>query len=131
MNHHIITITLSLAVVVSSLAFGQTTGKLTGIVTDQSTGDPLPGVNVIIDDTPYGTASSNDGRFNIINVPPGMYSVSVMMIGYKTVKINDVRVSINRTVTLDVEMEQTVIEGEVVTVVVARLAQKKKIRLVR
>jgi len=125
MNHHIITITLSLAVVVSSLAFGQTTGKLTGIVTDQSTGDHLPGVNIIIDDTPYGTASSNDGRFNIINVPPDMYSVSVMMIGYKTVKINDVRISINRTVTLAVEMEQTVIEGEVVTVEVARLAQKK------
>ena len=41
------------------------------------------------------------------------------------VKINEVRVSINRTVTLDIEMEQTIIEGEVVTVEVARLAQKK------
>ena len=125
MFHYLKTISLCLIVVVSSLVFGQTTGKLTGIVTDLTTGDPLPGVNVIIDDTPYGTASANDGRFNIINVPPGMYSVSVMMIGYKTVKINEVRVSINRTVTLDIEMEQTIIEGEVVTVEVARLAQKK------
>jgi len=125
MYRYIRTITLCLAVVVYSLAFSQTTGKLTGIVTDQSTGDPLPGVNVIINDTPYGTASANDGRFNIINVPPRMYSVSVMMIGYKTVKMNDVRVSINRTITLDVEMEQTAIQGEVVTVEVARLAQKK------
>ena len=81
MYRYIRTITLCLAVVVYSLAFSQTTGKLTGIVTDQSTGDPLPGVNVIINDTPYGTASANDGRFNIINVPPRMYSVSVMMIG--------------------------------------------------
>ena len=125
MFHYLRTISLCLILVVSSLVFGQTTGKLTGIVTDLTTGDPLPGVNVIIDNTPYGTASANDGRFTIINVPPSMYSVSIMMIGYKTVKINDVRVSINRTVTLDIDMEQTVIEGEVVTVEVARLAQKK------
>ena len=125
MYRYIRTITLCLAVLVYSLAFSQTTGKLTGIVTDQSTGDPLPGVNVIIDGTPYGTASANDGRFNIINIPPSMYSVSVMMIGYKTVKVNDVRISINRTVTLNIDMEQAVIEGEVVNVEVARLAQKK------
>ena len=125
MYHYIRTITFCLAIVFYSPVFTQTTGKLTGIVTDKSTGDPLPGVNIIIDDTPYGTASSNDGRFNIINVPPSMYSVSVMMIGYKTVKVNNVRVSINRTVTLDIKMDQAVIEGEVVTVEVARLAQKK------
>ena len=96
MFHYLKTISLCLIVVVSSLVFGQTTGKLTGIVTDLTTGDPLPGVNVIIDDTPYGTASANDGRFNIINVPPGMYSVSVMMIGYKTVKIKFPRFEIGR-----------------------------------
>lgn len=125
MCDYVKTISVCLLISVFSLAYGQTTGKLAGIVTDLTTGDPLPGVNIIIDNTPYGTASANDGRFNIINVPPSMYSVSVMMIGYKTFKISDVRVSVNRTVTLNVQMEQTVIEGEVVTVEVARLAQMK------
>ena len=118
-------IAVCLLVSLFSVAQGQTTGKLTGLVTDISSGDPLPGANIILDNTQYGTASSNDGRFNIINVPPNLYSISVMMIGYKTVKINDVRISVNRTVTLNINMEQTVIEGETVTVEVARLAQKK------
>ena len=47
------------------------------------------------------------------------------MIGYKSVKLDELTVSVNRTSSLDIEMESTVIEGEVVTVEVSRLAQKK------
>lgn len=125
MYEYLRTITFCLAVGISSLVFGQTTGKLTGLVTDKATGDPLLGVNVMINNTSYGTASANDGRFNIINVPPGNYSVSVMMIGYTTVKIIDVRISTNRTATLDIKMEQTVLEGDVVEVQVDRIYAMK------
>ena len=47
------------------------------------------------------------------------------MIGFKSVKMEAVNVSINRTLSLEIEMEETVLEGEVITVEVARLAQKK------
>jgi outer membrane receptor protein involved in Fe transport len=109
----------------TSFGLSQTTGKLAGTIVDKQSKNPLPGANIILEKISYGAATDERGQFHIINIPPGMYSVSIMMIGYKTVKVNDVRISTNRSVSLDIEMETTVIEGEVVTVEVARLAQKK------
>ena len=40
-------------------------------------------------------------------------------------KMENISVSVNRTFSLEAELEQTVIEGEVVTVEVARFSQKK------
>jgi len=108
-----------------SLSVAQTTGKVSGVVTDRSSSDPLPGTNVYLINTSYGTASDNLGRFTMINIPPGKYALKVDMIGYKSVQVDELLVSVNRTSSVDIEMEQTVIEGEVVTVEVARLAQKK------
>ncbi len=116
---------ISMCVNLTSFGLSQTTGKLAGTIVDKQSKNPLPGANIILEKTSYGAATDEGGQFHIINIPPDMYSVSIMMIGYKTVKVNDVRISINRSVSLDIEMETTVIEGEVVTVEVARLAQKK------
>ena len=116
---------MSMCVNLTSFGLSQTTGKLAGTIVDKQSKNPLPGANIILEKTSYGAATDEGGQFHIINIPPDMYSVSIMMIGYKTVKVNDVRISINRSVSLDIEMETTVIEGEVVTVEVARLAQKK------
>ena len=65
---------------------------------------------------PQGRASDGEGRFTIINIPPGKYTLKVDMIGYKSVQLDELIVSVNRTTSLDIEMESTVIEGEVVTV---------------
>ena len=108
-----------------SLSVAQTTGKVSGVVTDRGSSNPLPGTNVYLVNTSYGTASDNLGRFTMINIPPGKYALKVDMIGYKSVQVGELLVSVNRTSSIDIEMEQTVIEGEVVTVEVARLAQKK------
>ena len=109
------------------LAFGmsQTTGKVSGIIVEKESKDPLPGANIYLVNTAYGTASDASGRFTIINIPPGKYAMKVDMIGYKSVQMDELVVSVNRTTSLDIEMEQTVIEGEVVTVEVSRLTQKK------
>ena len=105
--------------------FGQTTGKISGTVTDKITSESLPGTNIYLEQTSYGTASDVNGRFTIINIPPGKYTLKVDMIGYKSVRLEAVNISVNRTLSLDIEMDQTVLEGEVVTVEVARVAQKK------
>ena len=106
-------------------SFSQTTGKISGFVSDKEKGSALPGANIYIINSAYGTASDGDGRFTIINVPPGKYTLKVDMIGYKSVQLDELVISVNRTTSLDIEMESTVIEGEVVTVEVSRLAQKK------
>ena len=105
--------------------FAQTTGKISGLIKDKSDSAPLPGANVYLENTSFGSASDESGRFTLINIPPGKYNLKIDMIGYKSMKMENISVSVNRTFSLEAELEQTVIEGEVVTVEVARFSQKK------
>ena len=105
--------------------FSQTTGKISGSVTDKINVEPLPGANIYLENTSFGTASDANGNFTIINIPPGKYTLKADMIGYKSVKLERMNISVNRTVSLKIEMDETVLEGEVVTVEVSRVAQKK------
>ncbi len=91
-------------------------GKIAGRVTDAATGDPLPGVNVIIDGTTLGTATGPDGDYVIIGVRPGTYTITASFIGYTTQKREDVRVSVDLTTTVDFELGEEVLEGEEIVV---------------
>ena len=119
MIRHLIYIVLSCGI------FAQTTGKISGLIKDKSDSSPLPGANVYIENSSFGTASDENGRFTLINIPPGKYNLKIDMIGYKSMKMENISVSVNRTFSLEADLEQTVIEGEVVTVEVARFSQKK------
>ncbi|WP_417352562.1 SusC/RagA family TonB-linked outer membrane protein [Flavobacterium alkalisoli] len=44
---------------------------LTGVVSDDATGEPLPGVNVIVEGTTNGTATDIDGKFTLTNINNG------------------------------------------------------------
>ncbi|AWI25444.1 SusC/RagA family TonB-linked outer membrane protein [Flavobacterium pallidum] len=66
-------------------AFAQ--GTLNGKVTDQSSGQPLPGVSVIIQGTQNGTSTDMDGNFSLSNVKRGD-KVVFTFIGYKEVVQN-------------------------------------------
>lgn len=108
-----------------SNALAQTTGKIAGRIMDGDTGEPLPGVNVYIHDSKLGASSDLEGDFLIINVPPGTYDIEFQMIGYGTVIREGVLVSVNRTAIVDVELKQTVLEGEVIVVTAEEVAVKK------
>ena len=60
----IICITFSLF----SFIFGGTTGKLTGKIIDESTGEALIGCNIILDGTYLGGSSDNEGEYTILNI---------------------------------------------------------------
>jgi len=104
---------------------GQTTGKLSGKVTDLKTGLPLPGTNIILEGTAYGAAADGNGDFFIINLRPGEYTVKAQMIGYKPVIVRDVRISVNRTEYFEIKLESTVIEGETVVVTAQKISIRK------
>ena len=103
----------------------QTSGKISGKIIEESSGLPLVGANIIITQTQSGTSADEEGFFNLINVSPGKYSVRVMMIGYESITIEDVVVSVNRTTSLDVEMKMGVIEGQEVIIYASKLSRKK------
>ena len=103
----------------------QTTGKISGRILNNDNNAPLPGANIIILPGYTGTSADEAGYFNLINISPGEYTVKVMMIGFETVIIENAVVSVNRTTSLDVKMNQTMIEGKEVVIYATKLSRKK------
>lgn len=108
-------------------AWGQTTGKIAGRVTDAATGDPLPGVNVLIEGTTFGTATNLDGEYVIIGVRPGVYTLVASFIGFATQRQEGVRVSVDLTTPVDFAMREEVIEGEEIVVTADAIAVRKDV----
>jgi len=104
----------------------QTTGSIAGVVIEKNTGDPIPGANIFADGAAIGAASDDDGHFFIINVPPGLYTMNVEVIGYNNFKVLDLRVSVNRTAYIKAELVPAVLEGETIVVVASKISEKKE-----
>ena len=91
------------------------TGEIVGKVVDKESGEPLPFANVMIVNTTLGAAADENGEFRIREVPTGVYSVKAKFVGYQTVTMEKVRVSINRITNLDFELpSETLVSEEVV-----------------
>jgi len=108
-------------------AFAGTTGKIAGKVTDKQTGEPLPGVNVLIVGTTVGAATNIQGEFFIINVPPGTYTLRANLIGYGPVEIKNVVVSVDLTSSIDFQLSTQTIEMGTITVEAVRPLIEKDI----
>jgi len=112
--------------VLISTSWSQTTGKIAGTVSDKSSGEALVGANVLLDGTQLGGSVDQNGAYFIINVSPGSYTLSFEMLGYKTVKVENVKVSVNRTAYVNVTLAPSVLTSDEVVVVTAdKFANKK------
>lgn len=107
---------LSLSIIPFAV-FAQSTGKIAGQVIDQATGEPLPGVNITIDNTLLGANTDFDGYFVILNVPVGVYTVRASFIGFQEVAVENLRVSANITTDLNYELKESPLELEEVIVI--------------
>lgn len=108
-------------VFVIQICYAGISGKILGHISDSQTGEPLVGVNVIIEGTNLGAASNAQGDFIIINIPPGTVSLKASMIGYKTVIVKDIRIRVDLTTNVQIEMEPTILDlGESVVVTAQR-----------
>jgi len=94
----------------------QTSGKLSGRVLDNE-GIPLVGANVLIEETTLGAATDFEGYYVIINVRAGTYKVRIGYLGYKSQVSENIRISPDKTTSLDATLSPEVIEGEEVVVV--------------
>lgn len=100
-------------------AAAQTTGKITGKVTDEF-GDPLPGVQIVLEGTERGTVTEIDGFYSILNIPAGEYTLLFKYIGFADVRVEGVEVILGRSTVIDAEMREAAIEGEEVMVIAER-----------
>lgn len=106
---------LSILAVVTTVVAG-TTGKVAGRVKDSSTGEPLIGVNVVLEGTTLGAATDAEGYYVILNVPPGKYNVIFSSIGYARKVVTGIQVNIDLTTTVNADLEPTVLEFQEITV---------------
>src|SRR5262249_16741229 len=104
---------------IASVAFGQTTGEITGTVMGTD-GRPLPGVTVeTTSPSLQGTRVSvtgNDGTFRFISLPPGSYKVKGSLSGFTTVeKLATVKLDAAVQVAIQLQVsakEELVVTGE-------------------
>jgi outer membrane receptor protein involved in Fe transport len=103
---------------VATAATAAAQGSIRGTVTDASTGESLPGVNVVIVGSNLGAATGFDGEYAITGVRTGEYSVQATYIGYETKLFTSIRVRDGEATALDIELSEAVLstEGEVVVV---------------
>jgi len=96
-------------------------GKIAGKIIDASSGEPLPGVNVVVVELATGGATDIDGDYFILNIPPGIYSIKASIIGYKSVTKTNVEVKTNHTTNINFELDETVLQiGEDIVVIAER-----------
>ena len=91
------------------LAHAQTTGSITGTVTDAS-GAVLPGVTVTLSGErliggPQTQVSDTNGTYRFDRLVPGAYAVKFELQGFRTVERPDVRISAAFVATINGKME--------------------------
>jgi outer membrane receptor protein involved in Fe transport len=122
MKRHLIRPVLLLCLLLgaTSWLFAGTTGKIAGKVFDQETNEPLPGVNITVEGTNMGDATDLEGDYQVINLPPGKYTLVVSMMGYAKQRVEGIQVRIDMTSSQNVYLSAEVVEGEEVTIVAER-----------
>ena len=86
-------------------------GAVVGTIVDKDNGFPLPGANIILDGTDYGTISDVKGNYIIPNVDPDNYKLKVSYIGYNNFEIN-VSVSSSSNSEVNIELQPGIIIGD-------------------
>ncbi|RPI06636.1 MAG: TonB-dependent receptor [Ignavibacteriae bacterium] len=103
-----------------STLFAQNAGKISGIITDAQTGEPLIGANILVLGTSLGASTDINGNFFILNIPAGKYDVQASMVGYEKVIQRGVIVNSDRTTNADYKLMATVLEQEAMIVEATR-----------
>lgn len=87
-------------------------GNLKGKVLDNSKLS-LPGATVYIKSILKGSYTDIDGKFSIVNIPSGTYTIDISYVGYKDVK-KEVTIKDGETTTIDIILDDTETLSEVI-----------------
>ena len=112
-------LTLVISTLLSISAFAQKT--LTGQITDQEDGKPLPGATVRAGDI-RGTTTDANGRFTLRNISDNIASLEISYIGYQTVKLDAANISSEKP--LEIKLQKSTFQADEVIVNATRVTDK-------
>jgi hypothetical protein len=124
----VILVLIALVVMWSALAFAQggATSSVTGTVTD-TTGAVVPGADIVLtnvaDGTTYNAISGDNGSFTIPALPPGNYTATVSLQGFKTVELKDIIVNVAVPTTVRARLELGEVKETVVVTGASEIVQ--------
>ncbi len=106
-------------------AFAQT-GSISGTVTDAQSGETLAGANVLISELDRGAPVNAEGQFQISDVPPGTYTLTVSFIGYNEAS-ETVEVAAGEEVVLNFALQPGINLDEVVVTALNREVSERSV----
>ena len=103
-----VSVSLLLLLVAGYSAFAQSTGTITGLVTDSS-GSVIPGVSVTVTDVATGIHSASKtesgGLYDITLLPVGTYTLVVEQKGFKQLTLTGIRLDAGQVVEQNVQLQ--------------------------
>jgi len=97
----------AIALLLAAAPAAAQTGTVTGNVTDTTTGASLQGAQVQVVGANVGGITNSNGRYVVTGVPPGTYSIRVIMLGYADQTKDGVTVASGQTAVVDFSLETT------------------------
>ena len=89
--------------------------SISGTITDNNTGNTLPGVNIIISDLNSGTVSNVNGYYILNNLPNGQFFVTYSFIGYESVT-KKIVLKGDTHLTINIAMKPMIVQSQEVVV---------------
>lgn len=103
----ILALAMLCALVVPVIVIGGTTGKISGVVIDNDTGQPIAGARVEVVGTDYEAFTDAEGRYVILNVPVGRHTLVASFLAeqssedetelllFQQIEVRDLKVSVD------------------------------------
>ena len=93
---------IALLLILPALTFSQVDGSVNGYIYDSKSQLPLLGANVLIEGTEKGAISDENGFFQISEIKPQSYNLTVSYVGYQSKKIFNIIIKSKGNQTLEV-----------------------------
>jgi TonB-dependent SusC/RagA subfamily outer membrane receptor len=108
-----------------TLTSQQTTGTVSGRVTDASLGRGLPDVQILVTGTRIGTVTGANGEYTLVGVPAGARTLTVRRIGYQATE-QSVTVAAGSTTNADIALNVSAVNLSEVVVTGTGIATEKR-----
>jgi outer membrane receptor protein involved in Fe transport len=109
-----------------------TTGKISGVVIDQGTGQPIAGAFVQVVGTSLSARADANGRYVILNVPVGRHTLVASVLGeqavlpetelllFQPIEVQDLKVSVDLNTEQDITLSSKPVEMGTIVVIAER-----------